>query len=247
MPDDRSEIVEIFDLESGPAGAAPDEISQGRDRPPLVIMGRWPWWRRTDTVTHILAAVGVAAFTVAVIAGHGALTARPGTQFFVDQQTRAAVPVTVDALGCPATSTCTLVAVPTSILTAVRRVVPSARVTYAWQSVDARSGQVFRREINLATTQTTMQIVSECVPGSGPVPARAMTLTVDTGSGPQFKTANDPTPTGRKRLTQVLPGAPGCSLATEADTTLKDYRLDNQSVDELLVMIAANPALMVTR
>ena len=246
MPDDRSEIVEVFDLESGPGTDVFDEISQGRDRPPLVIMDRWPWWRRTDAVTHMLAAIGAAALAVAAVAGFGALTARPGTQYFIDQRTRAAAPVTVDALGCPATSTCAVVAVPTPILTAVRRVVPSARVTFAQQSVDALSGEVFRREIDLAATQTTMRIVSQCVPGSGPVPAQAMTLTVDTGRGPQFKTANDPTPTGRKRLTQVLPGAQGCSLATEADTTLTDYRLDNQSVDELLVLIAATPALMVT-
>ena len=247
MPADRSEIVEIFDLATGPAIGEPDEMSQGRDRSPLVIMDRWPWWRRTSALTHGLAAAGLAGFAVAAVAGYGALTAHPGTQYFVNQETRPAAPVTIDALGCPATTTCAVVAVPSPIVAAVRHVVPSGRITSAQQSIDARSGQVFRREIDLSATRTTMRIVSQCVPGSGPVPAQAMTLTVDTGNGPEIKTPNDPTPTGRKRLTQLLPGGQGCSLSTEADTTLTDYRLDNQSVDELLVLIAADPALMVTR
>lgn len=247
MPEDRSDIVEVFDLDAGAAIHEPDELNQGRDRPPFVIMDRWPWWRRTSALTHWLAAIGVAGFVVAGVAGYSALTADPGTQYFVNQQTRPAAPVTVDALGCPATTTCTIVAVPAPIVAAVRLVVPSGRITYAQQSVDPRSGLVFRREIDLSAQQTTMRIVSQCVPGSGPVTAQAMTLTVDTGTGPEPKTANDPTPTGRKRLAQVLPGALGCSLATEADTTLTDYRLGHQSVDELLVLIATVPALMVTR
>jgi hypothetical protein len=247
VPDDRSEIVELFDLHAGSATPASDRISQGRDRPPFVIMDRWPWWRRTTTLTHALTAVGVAGFVTAAVAGYGALTAHPGTQYFVNQETRSAPRVTVDALGCPATTTCTLVVVPAPIVADVRHVVPSARITYAQQSVDARSGQVFRREIDLSGPQMTMRIVSQCLPGAGPVPAQPVRLTVDTGTGPEVAIQDDPTLTGRRRLTQIVPGAVGCSLSTEAGTSRSSDRLDQKSMKELLVLIAADPALMVTR
>jgi len=247
VPADRPETVEVFDLDAGPADSESDRISQGHDRPPFVIMDRWPWWRRTTAFAHGLAAVGAAGFVVAAVAGYGALAANPGTQYFVNQETRSPPPVTIDALGCPADTACALVAVPAPIVAAVRHVLPSARITYAQQSVDARSGRVFRREIDLSAPQTTVSIVSQCVPGSGPVPAQPVAITVDFGSGPQIATQNDPAPTGHRRLTQIVPGGVGCSLSTEANTTRMDYLLDHRSIDELLVVLGVDPALMVTR
>jgi hypothetical protein len=252
VAEDPSDVVEVFDAgsgssDSGPIGVRPglDQIDQGQERPPMVFLDRWPWWRRNDPTTRSLALVGAAGLVIAGMAAHGALRAHPGTQYVINEKLSPVPAVSVDALGCPRDATCEQVAAPAALGVTVLRIVPTGRITYAGQTVDVDSKRVYRREIDVTARQTTMRFVSQCVPGSGVVPAQQMFLTVDTGHGPVPKTANDPTPSGRKRLTEVIPGARGCSLLAEGDTTLSNYELDNQSVDELLTLVANEPAMMV--
>jgi hypothetical protein len=247
VPEDPSDMVQVFDLDSDTGtGAGPDRIDQGQERPRIVIMDRWPWWRRNDPMTRWLTLLGVAGLVIAAVAGYGAMRAHPGTQYFINEKLAPVPAVTVDALGCPRGAVCEQVAAPAALAVSVLHIVPSGRITYARQTVDVASKRVYRREIDLTARQTTMRFVSQCVPGSGFVPEQQMILTVDTGDGPVPKTADDPTFTGRKRLTEVIPGASGCSLLAEGDTTLSNYELDGQSVDELLTLVADEPAMMVS-
>lgn len=238
MPADPSETVDVFDVDGGSpeplttsAHSGPDQIDQGQERPPLIIMGRWPWWRRNDPITRALTLVGVAGLVVAAVAGYDALRAHPGTQYFINEKLAPVPAVTVDALGCPHAATCQQAAPPAALDARILSLVPTGRVTYAGQTVDVASNRVYRREIDVAARRTTMRFVSQCVPGSGTVPGQRMTFLI----GP-----------GREQLSEVIPGGRGCSLLAEGDTSLLEYELGGRSVEELLTLVANQPAMMVS-
>lgn len=238
MPGDPSDIVEVFDMDGvapeplpTSAHAGPDRIDQGQKRPPVVIMGRWPWWRRNDPIARGLTLIGVAGLAVAAVAGYGALREHPGTQYFINEKLAPVPAVTVDALGCPRGATCQQVPTPAALGAGVLRIVPTGRLTYALETMDVTSKRVYRREVDVAAPQTTLRFVSQCVPGSGVIPAQQISYTVESG---------------RKRFTEVIPGADGCSLLTEADTTRSNPELGGHSLDQLLALVANDPALMVS-
>ena len=197
----------------------------------MVVLGRWPWWRRNDAITRGLTLIGAAGLVVAAMAGSEALRAHPGTQFFINEKLAPVPAVTVDALGCPRGVTCVQGAPPTNLAAGVLHIIPNGHITYALQTTAVTSKRVYRRELDVAARQTALRFVSQCVPGSGVVPAQQISYTVEGG---------------RKRFTEVIPGARGCSLLLEADTTRANPELDGQSLDRLLAVVASDPALMVS-
>ncbi len=196
----------------------------------MVVLGRWPWWRRNDPVTRGLTLVGAAGLIAAAVAVSQALRSHPGTQYFINAKLAPVPAVSVDALGCPGGVTCEQTAPPATLVARVLGNVPSGRITYAGQTVDVASTRVYRREIDVSSRQATMRIVSQCVPGSGTVPGQPMILTVRAA---------------RVRLTEVIPGAPGCSTLIEGDTTRSSYERGGESLDGILAVVARVPAMMV--
>lgn len=264
---DPSDLVEVFDVGGrssaplpGGVHPSPDRIEQGQQRAPRVTLDRWPWWRNHDLVSRGLTMLGLAGLLVAAMAGYGALRAHPGTQYFVNEKLAPVPAVTVDALGCPRGAICAQVATPAALDASVLRIVPTGRLTYAVQTVDVASKRVYRREIDVAAPQTAMRFVSQCVPGSGAVPAQPMTLAsggatvtspTSTSPTPTSPTPTNPTPTNptsasRYQFTEVVPGARGCSLLAQGNTTLRGDELGGWSLDDLLTAVVDQPNLMVS-
>jgi hypothetical protein len=240
-----SNLVEVFDLSSGTV-REPTQVDAIDDGQSVGLLRWWPWWRQTDRLNRALASVTAAALGVAAVAVVAVWRAHPVMHRTSRTVVSAAPEIAVDALGCPRASTCEVGVARSDVLAAALAALPAARVTYSMQSVDASTGSVYRRVIELSAPSTRVQVVSQCVPGSAAVTESPLTVMTDVGSTTSVVSPDVPEPSGPKHFTVTVPGRTGCGINVQAETTLDDSRFDGQQLDVAVSRMAQDPRLMVT-
>jgi hypothetical protein len=249
-PADR-DLVEVFDLAaSTPVTDEADELQLGPSRPPLRPLDRWTWWRNADGLNQGMATVAVAALIVAGVMLVKAGRANPEVIRSTKTVVAPAPVIAVDALGCPRGRKCTTATAPASALRAVQAALPGAQVTYSMLESDSSSRQTYRLVIFLRSGQTTMQVVSQCVPGAAAVIDTPLSVGIVFGTTVTPLSADAPTPKGTKTWDITLgsprPGAAGCGINVRADST-SVVGVGDQAVDTVVNQLADSPDLMVDK
>lgn len=174
-------------------------------------------------------AAAVVALGVLVLAAQ----AQPSQRHRTVYATAKPGPVTVDSAGCPVRVSCAVLAqVDPSLVAALHRTFPGVDVVSSVVVRDAASGRLYRRAVVARSARTTLIVSTQCIPGTRPVPRRALRAA--------------PSPGGRvgmfsHRLEVVLPGRDGCSASVEADVAGLD-----PPDDAPLFALAADPAVLAT-
>jgi|GEM_PF-1785138 len=111
-------------------------------------------------------------------------------------------PAGPDAMGCPSGVRCQVLPDAGQPLAALaRRLFPDATVLSSVAVTDAGTGRTVQATIVLRTVSgSELTAVAQCVPGAGPIPARAASLPA----------------LGPAQADFIVPGRPGCSVAVAA-------------------------------
>jgi type II secretory pathway component PulM len=206
-------------------------------------------WVATPSRDRRLIVAGAAALLVAAIAGASALRAHPGVHRSVRTTVIAAPVVSVDAFGCPRGRQCRTRVDPPNVLAAARDALPSARVTYAVQEVDAHTNAVYRTVLRLEASRTSVQVNSQCVPGAAAVTGMPLTVSQVSGTTLTPISIDAPTPPGLKVWAISLPGsrpaASGCGVHVSAESTL-DRGIGGRAIDTVVNLLADDARLTVS-
>ena len=196
-----------------------------------------------------LIAVSVGALVVALVCGVAAVRAHPA----VHRSTRTTVvpptAISVDAFGCPRGRHCLAHVRPAALLAAAGEALPTARVDYAVQEADEQTGAVYRVVLRLAARDTTVRVVSQCVPGAAAVIGVPLHVSRVSGATLTPVLVDQPTPTGPKYWAITLagsgPATAGCGVAVSAESAL-DRGIDGRAIDTVVNLLADDPRLMAS-
>lgn len=183
------DLVDLVDLVEPRAAvtysAVGDAVQDGPSPRPFGLgaaLRRWPWWRRTDSLGRVVAAlaalVALAAGGTAVAAVRAHHPTQVETRTVVDRAVNGAP----DALGCPPGRECA-VRDPVGMRSAVHVIRPDLVILSAFETYDTTYATVYRRQFvaRSTTTGAVVRLSSSCDPRAGLAPPSA-------GSGSGYST-----------------------------------------------------------
>lgn len=163
-------------------------------------------WSATALRARTLILLSAVLAVVAVALGVAAAHAQPRYRLRTMAGPAPSAPGSTDAVGCPVTARCTVLAdaLP-SLRAAFLRAFPGGRVLAAQRTVELSTGRVYRADLEgLIGERTTVQIASQCVPNAPAPPDRVVS-----GANAHKELSGDITVESRQ-VTVVAGGSPGC-------------------------------------
>lgn len=166
-------------------------------------------WTATSTRRRSTLAIAGLIMAIAAVVGVIAANANPTrrTTTVVDPGRPAAV--TIDAAGCPVTVPCTISATPpTQLRAALLRAIPQARVVTGSHATET-SGRHHTYDaaiVGALDGGAVISVTARCVPQGGPVTeqtVRSANTSLDLAGN---------TVVHARMLSDIVPGAPGCSV-----------------------------------